>query len=73
MKRLFQLDTNVNMPCTANAGLSIGVTMVLNVLNSPQPSIRAASTISSGSDEAMYWIMKKYTAGAATAGTISGM
>ena len=45
----------------------------MNVINSPLPSILAASTISSGNEDFIYCNMKNTTAGAATAGTIRGM
>ena len=48
IKKLFQVDTNVKIACTAIAGFMIGRTMRLNVANSLHPSILAASTSSMG-------------------------
>ena len=43
---MFQDVVNVKIACTAIAGFKIGKTIKLYVLNSFDPSIRAASTIS---------------------------
>ena len=58
--------------CTAIAGFIIGIAIEMKVLNSPQPSIREASTISSGNDDFMYDLMKYTTPGAAIEGIIRG-
>ena len=70
--RLFQLATNWKMACTASAGFIIGKTMVLKVWNSPEPSIRAASTTSRGSAPSRYCRRKNTTTGVVMAGMISG-
>ena len=69
---LFQLATKVKIACVARAGFIIGIAMVLNVRSSLQPSMRAASRISSGRPAIMYWRMKNTSDGEAMAGTISG-
>ena len=43
---MFHDSTNVKISCTETAGFSMGSTMRLKVKNSPEPSTRAASTIS---------------------------
>ncbi|MNC52802.1 hypothetical protein D3C75_1021710 [compost metagenome] len=72
MNKLFQLATKAKMACVATAGIISGRMIRLKVLNSPEPSTRAASTISIDSVASRYWRMKNTTAGAAIAGRISG-
>ncbi|MNW61764.1 hypothetical protein D3C74_398510 [compost metagenome] len=72
MNRLFQLATKAKIACVATAGIISGRMIRLKVLNSPEPSTRDASTISSDSVASRYWRMKNTTAGAAIAGRMSG-
>ena len=69
--RLFQLDTNVKIAWVAIAGFMIGITILLNVLNSFEPSILAELMISSGRDGIMNCLMKNTMDGAAILGRIS--
>ncbi len=50
---MFQEPTKVKMACTAMAGFMMGSTMRLKVLNSMEPSIRAASIRSLGREDCM--------------------
>ena len=63
---------NRKIAWVASAGFISGSAMRLKVRNSELPSIRAASTISSGKVAIMYCRMKKTTVGDAIAGRISG-
>ena len=54
---MFHEPTNEKIICTAIAGFMIGSTIWLKVRNSPEPSIRAASTISIGSTLSRYCFM----------------
>ena len=66
-----QLVTYVKIACVAIAGFMIGNTMLLNVRNSPAPSMRAEATMSRFSDGSIYCRMKNTVIGAAIAGKIS--
>jgi hypothetical protein len=55
VKKLFHAVINAKIPCVAIAGVMIGREMVKNVLNSLQPSIRAASTSETDNAPFMYW------------------
>ena len=54
VKQLFQELTKVKIACTAIAGFIRGRAMELNVRNSPEPSILAASIRERGSVDSMY-------------------
>ena len=68
----FQEPTKMKIACVAIAGIIRGIAIVLNVRNSPLPSIRAASTISSGRPPSINCLMKNTTEGEAAAGRING-
>ena len=72
-RKLFHEPTKLNIEIVAIQGVTSGNIILLNVLNSLQPSILAASISVFGIDESIYCLIKNTVPAVAIDGMISGI